>query len=49
MMTKVDYEGNKAIVTFNNAPAGLFPTFAQLEGFEIAGADKSSIRRKRRL
>ena len=40
MMTKVDYEGNKAIVTFNNAPAGLFPTFAQLEGFEIAGADK---------
>jgi hypothetical protein len=27
-------------VTFNNAPAGLFPTFAQLEGFEIAGADK---------
>ena len=31
---------SKAIVTFNNAPAGLFPTFAQLEGFEIAGADK---------
>ena len=30
MMTKVDYEDNKAIVTCNNAPAGLFPTFAQL-------------------
>ena len=39
-MTKVDYSGNKAIVTFNNAPAGLFPTFSELEGFEIAGADK---------
>ena len=40
VMTKVDYSGNKAIVTFNNAPAGLFPTFSELEGFEIAGADK---------
>ena len=30
----------KAIVTFDNAPAGLFPTFSELEGFEIAGADK---------
>lgn len=40
VMTKVDYSGKKAIVTFNNAPAGLFPTFSELEGFEIAGADK---------
>ena len=40
MMTKVDYADKKAIVTFDNAPAGLFPTFSELEGFEIAGADK---------
>lgn len=40
MMTKVDYSDKKAVVTFSNASAGLFPTFAQLEGFEIAGADK---------
>lgn len=40
MMTKVDYSGNKAVVTFNNATAGLFPTSSLLEGFEIAGADK---------
>ncbi|WP_291592527.1 sialate O-acetylesterase [Bacteroides sp.] len=40
MMTKVDYSDSKAIVTFDNAPAGLFPTFSQLDGFEIAGADK---------
>ena len=39
-MTKVDYADKKAIVTFDNAPAGLFPTFSELEGFEIAGADK---------
>ena len=26
--------------THLNAPAGLFPTFSELEGFEIAGADK---------
>ncbi len=40
MMTKVDYADKKAIVTFDNASAGLFPTFSELEGFEIAGADK---------
>ena len=40
MMTKVDYADKKAIVTFDNAPAGLSPTFSELEGFEIAGADK---------
>lgn len=40
MMTKVDYADSKAIVTFNNAPAGLIPILSQLEGFEIAGADK---------
>ena len=40
MMTKVDYADKKAIVTFDNVPAGLFPTFSELEGFEIAGADK---------
>lgn len=40
MMSRVDYSGNKATVTFNNAPAGLAPMFRQLEGFEIAGADK---------
>lgn len=39
-MTKVDYADKKAIVTFDNAPVGLFPTFSELEGFEIAGADK---------
>lgn len=39
-MTKVDYADKKAIVTFDNASAGLFPTFSELEGFEIAGADK---------
>ena len=39
-MTKVDYADKKAIVTFDNAPAGLSPTFSELEGFEIAGADK---------
>ena len=40
MMTKVDYSDGKATVTFDNAPSGLFPTFSQLDGFEIAGADK---------
>lgn len=40
MMTKVDYSGNKATVTFNNAVTGLAPSFCNLEGFEIAGADK---------
>lgn len=40
MMTKVEYSGNKATVTFNHASAGLFPTFSNLEGFEISGADK---------
>lgn len=41
MMPKVDYADKKAIVTFDNASAGLFPTFSQLEGFEITGgADK---------
>ena len=38
-MTKVDYTGNKAVVTFNNAN-GLAPTFCELEGFEVAGVDK---------
>ena len=40
MMTNVEYTDGKAIVAFDNARAGLFPTFEQLEGFEIAGADK---------
>lgn len=40
MMTKVEYSNNKAIVTFNNATMGLEPSFCNLEGFEIAGADK---------
>lgn len=40
IMSKVDYADDRAVVTFTNAPAGLFPTFEQLEGFEIAGADK---------
>ena len=31
MMTKVDYADKKAIVTFDNAPAGLFPTFSELD------------------
>ena len=40
MMTKVEYSGNKAIVTLDNAPYGLAPGNCELEGFEIAGADK---------
>lgn len=40
MMNKVDYVGKEAIVTFDNAPMGLAPGFCNLEGFEIAGADK---------
>lgn len=40
VMSKVDYADDRAVVTFTNAPSGLFPTFEQLEGFEIAGADK---------
>lgn len=40
MMTKVDYSEGKATVTFDNASAGLAPAFCNLEGFEIAGADK---------
>ncbi len=44
MMTKVDYADKKAIVTFDNAPAGLFPTFSELEGFEIAGADNCYVK-----
>ena len=40
MMTNVEYTDGKAIVAFDNARAGLFPTFEQLEGFEIAEADK---------
>ena len=39
-MTKVNYSEGKAIVTFDNASAGLTPAFCNLEGFEIAGADK---------
>jgi sialic acid-specific 9-O-acetylesterase len=39
-MTKVDYLEGKAIVTFDNASAGLTLAFCNLEGFEIAGADK---------
>lgn len=40
MMTGVEYKGNKAIVSFNNAFHGLAPNFCELEGFEMAGADK---------
>ena len=40
MMTKVEYSKNKAIVTLDNAPSGLAPGSCELEGFEIAGADK---------
>lgn len=40
MMTNVDYSNNKAIVTFDNAPAGLAPEYCKLEGFEIAGEDR---------
>lgn len=32
MMTKVDYADKKAIVTFDNAPAGLFPTIFAFAG-----------------
>lgn len=39
-MTKVNYSEGKAIVTFDNASAGLTPAFCNLKGFEIAGADK---------
>jgi len=39
-MTKVEYSKNKAIVTLDNAPSGLAPGNCELEGFEIAGADK---------
>lgn len=35
MMTNVEYTDGKAIVAFDNARAGLFPTFEQLEGFDI--------------
>ena len=49
MMTKVDYSGNKAIVTFNNATTGLAPSFCNLEGFEIAGADKKFYPAKARI
>lgn len=49
MMTKVDYSDKKAVVTFNNASAGLFPTFSELEGFEIAGADKKFYQAKAKV
>ena len=35
MMTNVEYTDGKAIVAFDNARAGLFPTLEQLEGFDI--------------
>ena len=34
-MTNVEYTDGKAIVAFDNARVGLFPTFEQLEGFDI--------------
>lgn len=40
VMSKVEYNDSKAIVTFDNASTGLVPAFTQLEGFEIAGSDK---------
>ncbi len=40
MMTEVNYSNGKAIVTFNNASAGLAPSNCNLEGFEIAGIDR---------
>lgn len=49
MMTKVDYSGNKAKVTFDNASAGLAPSNCNLEGFEIAGADKKFYPAKARV
>ena len=49
MMTKVEYSGNKAIVTLDNAPYGLAPGNCELEGFEIAGADKKFYPAKARI
>ena len=48
-MTKVEYSGNKAIVTLDNAPYGLAPGNCELEGFEIAGADKKFYPAKARI
>ena len=49
MMTKVEYSKNKAIVTLDNAPSGLAPGNCELEGFEIAGADKKFYPAKARI
>lgn len=49
MMTKVEYSKNKAIVTLDNAPSGLAPGSCELEGFEIAGADKKFYPAKARI
>ena len=49
MMTKVEYSGNKAIVTLDNAPYGLAPGNCELEGFELAGADKKFYPAKARI
>ena len=40
VMSEVKYSGNKAIVSFNNAPFSLAPEFSDLNGFEVAGADR---------
>ena len=49
MMTKVDYADKKAIVTFDNAPAGLFPTSPNWKDLRLRERTRSSIRRKQRL
>lgn len=49
MMTEVNYSDGKAIVTFNNASAGLAPSNCNLEGFEIAGEDKKFYQAKARI
>ena len=40
---------DKAIVTLDNAPSGLAPGSCELEGFEIAGADKKFYPAKARI
>ena len=42
-MTKVNYSEGKAIVTFDNASAGLTPAFCNLKGFEIAVKESAPV------
>lgn len=49
MMTKVDYADKKAIVTFDNAPAGLSLLSPNWKDLKLRERTRSSIRQKQRL